>query len=583
MVIMKKNKLFKRITLTGLISLITIPIVWAYINLTKPISTERFKPKYDISFLVTTNRDEAPVVERRVEETLGKWSKEKVKTVEEFGKTYVIFDLDATDEEEAKRKAKDYEKILRKNSYFKSQKEAVAVSISSVGDSKKIHPLIAKYIKANLVGKEYAAYKGYNSKLERLIYEKIDELKTKKVLENDENLSILFYDFLVPYQRPVQINVKEKRIAASAIKPMIVLAHRLKKGENGSISILDIFNYFRALVFSSNATTNKLITELGGPKKVTDILKNLQFSQTIVKENIPEDGRTYENKTSIGDLFEFYYTLMYYMPGWKFMVDFLRLTRTKFSTDNGITINKTGTVFGSSIDAGLIIQKKTGVPYFFGVIIENKECAYSSEIDRDKRFRTWKTNKESAIKELSELVDDYVETHYYGTTIFGYGTGVLVDKSERKAYYFENGNFIAVFNVSLGSKKGKKEKKGDKKTPTGVYYVTEKKESSFNKFIELSYPNKEDAARGLLEYLISEKEYYSIIKAINNGKAPPQNTKLGGKIGLHGKKTIKIFGMDVELYPLFINWTNGCIAFDNSAIDSLYNKLEPGTIVQIQE
>jgi murein L,D-transpeptidase YafK len=58
--------------------------------------------------------------------------------------------------------------------------------------------------------------------------------------------------------------------------------------------------------------------------------------------------------------------------------------------------------------------------------------------------------------------------------------------------------------------------------------------SKFYLSLGLSYPNTEDAKRGLAKKLISRAQYDQIINAIDRKQIPPQNTKLGGDIYIHG-------------------------------------------------
>ncbi len=84
----------------------------------------------------------------------------------------------------------------------------------------------------------------------------------------------------------------------------------------------------------------------------------------------------------------------------------------------------------------------------------------------------------------------------------------------------------------------------------------------------VSYPNIEDAERGLIENLISQAENNSIIKAINEKQTPPQKTKLGGEIYLHGMGNLT-------------DWTQGCVALTNSDIKELFDNIPIGTPVKI--
>jgi murein L,D-transpeptidase YafK len=117
---------------------------------------------------------------------------------------------------------------------------------------------------------------------------------------------------------------------------------------------------------------------------------------------------------------------------------------------------------------------------------------------------------------------------------------------------------------------GDKEKRDDYRTPEGNFYICGKNSrSQFHKSLRLSYPNAEDAARGLRVGLIDRLTYKAIVQAIHEGRTPPQNTKLGGDIMLHGG------GAVCE------NWTWGCIALDNDDIDELFDLVPVGTMVKV--
>jgi murein L,D-transpeptidase YafK len=94
-------------------------------------------------------------------------------------------------------------------------------------------------------------------------------------------------------------------------------------------------------------------------------------------------------------------------------------------------------------------------------------------------------------------------------------------------------------------------------------------ESSYHLSLGLSYPNIEDAERGLRENLISQTEYDSIINAIDDGVGPPQTTALGGFIYIHGEGGSK-------------DWTRGCVALENADIEELYEAVSLGTPISIR-
>ncbi len=149
---------------------------------------------------------------------------------------------------------------------------------------------------------------------------------------------------------------------------------------------------------------------------------------------------------------------------------------------------------------------------------------------------------------------------------------LLVKKSQRKLELFDGDKLIKTYKIALGfAPVGDKEKQGDGKTPEGDFYVfTKNDKSKFYLSLGVSYPNIEDAERGLKTKLITKAERDKIIQAIKNKKIPTQNTKLGGEIYLHG-------GGSAE------DWTLGCVALKNEEIRELFDALLIGTEVKIEQ
>ncbi|WP_345789918.1 L,D-transpeptidase [Nitrosomonas sp. JL21] len=117
----------------------------------------------------------------------------------------------------------------------------------------------------------------------------------------------------------------------------------------------------------------------------------------------------------------------------------------------------------------------------------------------------------------------------------------------------------------------------DDKTPLGKFrvgWVNEK--SRYYRFYGLNYPNLDTAKRALDDNRIDEETWLSILEAKNMGKTPPQDTPLGGHIGIHG-----IGRGDQEIHHQY-NWTNGCIALTNEQIDQLGKWIKPGILVNIR-
>ncbi|HQU84574.1 MAG TPA: L,D-transpeptidase family protein [Pyrinomonadaceae bacterium] len=147
---------------------------------------------------------------------------------------------------------------------------------------------------------------------------------------------------------------------------------------------------------------------------------------------------------------------------------------------------------------------------------------------------------------------------------------LVVKKSARTLELFDGEKLIKTYKIGLGfAPEGDKEKEGDGKTPEGDFYIfTKNPKSSFYLSLGLSYPNLEDAKRGLDAKLITKAEYDQIETAIKNKKMPPQKTKLGGEIYIHGNGSSK-------------DWTWGCVALENEDIKELFDALEIGVNVKI--
>lgn len=146
---------------------------------------------------------------------------------------------------------------------------------------------------------------------------------------------------------------------------------------------------------------------------------------------------------------------------------------------------------------------------------------------------------------------------------------VRVSKSARLMTVFDGDKPVKSYRVAVGGGKGDKVREGDRCTPEGDFYICYRNPSSrYLLSLGLSYPNQEDAARGLRDGLITRQQHDAIGQAIRNGGCPPWYTPLGGEIMIHGRRG----GRDETL---------GCIAVEDDAIRELYLALPFGTPVTI--
>ena len=146
-----------------------------------------------------------------------------------------------------------------------------------------------------------------------------------------------------------------------------------------------------------------------------------------------------------------------------------------------------------------------------------------------------------------------------------------IDKSERRLTAWSGNVALKHYAVGLGDPVGDKVRQGDRKTPDGVFrVVTRNDRSAFHLFLGLSYPDAEDARRGVSQGIITAAQAEAIVAASEQGRLPSWSSSLGGAIGIHGGGS----GAD---------WTLGCIAVENDEIEELWELARSGTRVRIEE
>lgn len=147
---------------------------------------------------------------------------------------------------------------------------------------------------------------------------------------------------------------------------------------------------------------------------------------------------------------------------------------------------------------------------------------------------------------------------------------VVVEKSARRLTVLDGLAAIKTYPVVVGESEGDKVREGDRRTPEGSFYICVKNpQSRFTLSLGLSYPNIEDADRGLADGLIGPAEHRAILEAIRAGRQPPWSTAVGGEIMIHGA--------GVNRGP-----TLGCVGMEDDAIRELYRALPLGTPVEIR-
>jgi hypothetical protein len=147
---------------------------------------------------------------------------------------------------------------------------------------------------------------------------------------------------------------------------------------------------------------------------------------------------------------------------------------------------------------------------------------------------------------------------------------LYVQKNERRLLLIQDQVLIRQYHVALGpNPRGDKYYKGDGRTPEGDYFICSKNgASNYYKSFGISYPSLRHAENGLHSGVITYNDYCEIVQANDAMKMPPANTALGGLIMIHGGGSYK-------------DWTLGCVAVQNSAMDELFAVVGVGTPVTI--
>ena len=156
---------------------------------------------------------------------------------------------------------------------------------------------------------------------------------------------------------------------------------------------------------------------------------------------------------------------------------------------------------------------------------------------------------------------------------------ILVDTDNKTLLVKQGERILEQFGkISIARRgAGYKQQRGDDITPIGNYRINHTNNGShFRRFFELSYPSVEDAELGLSSGVISQAVYQSVLSAHQNNRMPPQNTALGGHIGIHG-----VGSGNKQIHGLF-DWTHGCIALSNPQIDRLAKWVYKGMRVKIK-
>ncbi|MFA7494843.1 MAG: L,D-transpeptidase [Acidithiobacillus sp.] len=158
---------------------------------------------------------------------------------------------------------------------------------------------------------------------------------------------------------------------------------------------------------------------------------------------------------------------------------------------------------------------------------------------------------------------------------------IVVSTEAHLLRIYKGDTLLATYPVAIGfNGSAPRRTRGDDVTPVGHYHIGWILHGTqYGPFMGLTYPNKENAQWGLKEGVISHGQYRAIVEAIDAGQTPPQNTPLGGEIGIHGMGPQ--FGDDPQSKVFPGRWTAGCVALSNWNAQQVAALVTVGTPVEI--
>lgn len=156
---------------------------------------------------------------------------------------------------------------------------------------------------------------------------------------------------------------------------------------------------------------------------------------------------------------------------------------------------------------------------------------------------------------------------------------VLVDDREAALTVYRGNRRLEHFSpISLGRGGASPQRiRGDRATPLGEFRVNRfNRQSKFHIFIGLDYPTPTHARMALESGVYGQQDYDNYFDYYRRHGYPPQETVLGGYIGIHG-----VGNGDPEIHERF-HWTDGCVAVTDVQVERLTSLIDIGTRVVIR-
>ena len=156
---------------------------------------------------------------------------------------------------------------------------------------------------------------------------------------------------------------------------------------------------------------------------------------------------------------------------------------------------------------------------------------------------------------------------------------VLIDDQEATLSVYQGSRRLAHYApISLGRSGAKTQRlRGSNVTPKGEFRINRfNYESRWHIFVGIDYPTPAHARMALKTGVYTQHDYDEYFDYYRRYGSPPQDTVLGGAIGVHG-----LGAADPDIHQRF-HWTQGCVALTNVQIERFSQLIDIGTRVVIR-
>jgi len=274
----------------------------------------------------------------------------------------------------------------------------------------------------------------FNTTLEAGIIHYMKGMYAQNRLESTDKLHIVVQDMttgtLVVSIRPRQI-IK----SASTIKVPILHAYMIQRFRGNLKKPLMYKKQIEEMIrYSNNSSTNTIIKLLGGPDNIQQLLNETKiYNELSIAEDIPEDGRTYQNKISAADLNQIFYRIWSHrvigpefglqknrtaskemlrlleLPGHSWLIDRIK-AKTCFSSNKSVKIwDKTGFVKGVNGNGGIVeIDSPNGRKAYSIVMFIERDDYQTIKGDASQ----WSERTSQHMRRISEMTYAFISDRY---------------------------------------------------------------------------------------------------------------------------------------------------------------------------